>query len=265
MAPVLQLSSHQTFPTAVGMDPADDHEPAATLLERINSLKRDRRDFLSPMPIPSSLIKAKSLVKPIAQLPAASPVPVTPVPTATTTTTTTTTTAANPTTTQAPAKAKTEQPPIKLPPIPGPKLEDVLSAFLPSVPSVLLSLFAGQFIYHAIFAPQTSSLTQQGEEVVAILSGMQVANLQVAAKLLPLVVLLVWYMMQQPNVYLMELATFKAPDSWRITYDQSMEILRNTGNYTKDSLDFQEKMLRSSGMCEYIHISLFLSLSLASQ
>jgi 3-ketoacyl-CoA synthase len=56
------------------------------------------------------------------------------------------------------------------------------------------------------------------------------------------------YMMRRRSpVYLMSFATFKAPDSWKMTHAQICEIMRKQKCFTEESLGFMERILERSG------------------
>lgn len=55
-----------------------------------------------------------------------------------------------------------------------------------------------------------------------------------------------WWMRRQTPVYLLSFATFKAPDSWRMSHDQIIEIMRRQRCFTQESLDFMGKILDRS-------------------
>ncbi len=63
-----------------------------------------------------------------------------------------------------------------------------------------------------------------------------------------LVVLLVFVLKRsEKSVYLMDFACFEPPEDWRLSPQQILECLRRQGCYTKDSLEFMERMLERSG------------------
>ncbi len=63
-----------------------------------------------------------------------------------------------------------------------------------------------------------------------------------------------YYMLSaQPPVYIMDFAVYEAPKEWRVTRAQLVEIMRRTGVYTEDSLDFMAKLLSKSGTGDQTH------------
>lgn len=69
-----------------------------------------------------------------------------------------------------------------------------------------------------------------------------------AVKTTALFLLLGAYLMQrQKPVYLLSFATFKAPDSWKLSHDEICEIMRRQGCFSNDSLGFMARILERSG------------------
>lgn len=52
---------------------------------------------------------------------------------------------------------------------------------------------------------------------------------------------------QQPTVYLIDFSTFEPPESWRLSAEQILEIMRLQNCFTEDSLAFLGRMLSQSG------------------
>lgn len=48
-------------------------------------------------------------------------------------------------------------------------------------------------------------------------------------------------------VYLLSFATFKAPSDWKVSHEDIVEILKRQGIFTKESVDFQARILARSG------------------
>lgn len=69
-----------------------------------------------------------------------------------------------------------------------------------------------------------------------------------AVKTTALVLLIMtWILRRQGPVYLLSFATFKAPQSWKVTHDELMEIMRRQKCFTDESLEFLSKILQRSG------------------
>lgn len=56
-----------------------------------------------------------------------------------------------------------------------------------------------------------------------------------------------WIARMDSPVYLLSFATFKAPDSWRLTHDEIEETMRRQGCFTEESLAFLRRILERSG------------------
>ena len=69
-----------------------------------------------------------------------------------------------------------------------------------------------------------------------------------AVKTTALVLLVMyWFIHQEKPVYLVAFSTFKAPDSWKLSHEQSMQIMRRQNCFTDESLAFLKKILERSG------------------
>lgn len=51
----------------------------------------------------------------------------------------------------------------------------------------------------------------------------------------------------QRPVYLLSFATFKPPESWKLSHDQIVQIMRRQNCFTEDSIEFMERILERSG------------------
>lgn len=56
-----------------------------------------------------------------------------------------------------------------------------------------------------------------------------------------------WLMQRRRPVYLLGFSTFKAPDSWKVSHEQIVEIMRRQDCFTEKSLNFMERILERSG------------------
>jgi len=56
-----------------------------------------------------------------------------------------------------------------------------------------------------------------------------------------------WYIRQESPIYLMSFATFKAPDSWKVSHAQLIQMMRNQGTFSEESLQFMARILERSG------------------
>jgi 3-ketoacyl-CoA synthase len=56
-----------------------------------------------------------------------------------------------------------------------------------------------------------------------------------------------WLIQRDKPVYLIDFACFEPPASWKLSPEQLLEIMRNQGTYTEDSLTFQKRILERSG------------------
>ena len=56
-----------------------------------------------------------------------------------------------------------------------------------------------------------------------------------------------WAVRMDSPVYLLSFATFKAPESWKLTHDEIVQTMRRQNCFTEDSLAFLRKILERSG------------------
>ncbi len=60
-------------------------------------------------------------------------------------------------------------------------------------------------------------------------------------------VVMAWIITMDSPVYLQSFATFKAPESWRVTHDQIIEMMRLQECFTEESIDFMKRLIVRSG------------------
>jgi 3-ketoacyl-CoA synthase len=92
----------------------------------------------------------------------------------------------------------------------------------------------------------TALLVRWAQHVYAIFSSLDLFDPAVKTTFGCLVVA-AWYMKKQNPVYLLSFATFKAPESWKLSHQQICEIMRRQKCFTQDSIEFMEKILERSG------------------
>jgi len=69
-----------------------------------------------------------------------------------------------------------------------------------------------------------------------------------SAKITALVLVVMGVLLRMDNpVYLLSFATFHAPDSWKVSHEQIIEMMRRQNTYTDESLDFMRRLLVRSG------------------
>ena len=56
-----------------------------------------------------------------------------------------------------------------------------------------------------------------------------------------------WLIRRNSPIYLLSFSTFKSPDSWRVTHDQIVEMMRRQDCFTEESLNFMKRILERSG------------------
>jgi len=56
-----------------------------------------------------------------------------------------------------------------------------------------------------------------------------------------------WLGRMDNPVFLLSFATFKAPQDWKCTHDQIIEMMRNQQSFTEDSINFMKRLIERSG------------------
>jgi 3-ketoacyl-CoA synthase len=56
-----------------------------------------------------------------------------------------------------------------------------------------------------------------------------------------------WWIRMDSPIYLMSFATFKAPDDWKCSHDDIIEMMRRQDCFSQESLDFMARILERSG------------------
>jgi 3-ketoacyl-CoA synthase len=61
--------------------------------------------------------------------------------------------------------------------------------------------------------------------------------------------LILWYIdHREKPTYLLNFACFEPPESWKLSPEQLLNIMRLKGCYTEDSLNFMAKIMENSGV-----------------
>jgi len=64
---------------------------------------------------------------------------------------------------------------------------------------------------------------------------------------------LYWLLSVKPSIYLLDFAVFEAPESWRVTKAQTLELIKLQGCFTPESIEFQARLLERSGVGDATH------------
>jgi len=62
-----------------------------------------------------------------------------------------------------------------------------------------------------------------------------------------ILIIMAWIVRADNPVYLLSFSTFKAPESWKVSHEQLIEIMRRQNCFTDDSMDFMKRLLAKSG------------------
>lgn len=107
---------------------------------------------------------------------------------------------------------------------------------------------------HTTFSPQTILAVLAAihdlihRQIDSILSLRKEALFSPAVEgcFLALVIMIIIIRMDNPT-YLLAFSTFKAPDSWKVSHDQIIEMMKCQDCFTQESLDFMKRLLVRSG------------------
>ncbi len=83
-------------------------------------------------------------------------------------------------------------------------------------------------------------------QVIANSEGFDIFSPEVKTTALILVVS-VWMLRRDSPIYMLSFATFKAPDDWKCTHDEIMEMMKRQNCFTQESLNFLRRILDRSG------------------
>jgi predicted naringenin-chalcone synthase len=97
-----------------------------------------------------------------------------------------------------------------------------------------------------MIAAEIYSLLTNLYEIILYSQGFDLFSPAVKTTALVLLVMFCFIRREKP-VYLLAFATFKAPDSWKCSHDQLLEIMRRQKCFTEESLNFLKRILERSG------------------
>lgn len=143
----------------------------------------------------------------------------------------------------------------------------VLGTYLPLLLTmgifVLVGLVIWQVIHEIVEQAGDSSVTLSLDTVYLVLAAVrdlftrvfdQIVHLRREALFSPAVettavvlVVMAWFLRMDNPIYLLSFATFKAPDSWKVSQAEIVEMMRRQGCFTEDSINFMKRLLERSG------------------
>lgn len=100
----------------------------------------------------------------------------------------------------------------------------------------------------AVLAGVCNIFFQLTQDVMHTIHGDEDTLLSPAVKTTIIILVIVFWMVVTDNpIYLLSLSTFKAPDSWKVSHEQIIEMMRRQKCFTDESLSFMARMLSRSG------------------
>lgn len=107
------------------------------------------------------------------------------------------------------------------------------------VVQILSLLYRHGFDVHALYSSEVVTMTIQLDKPFV---------LDLGWKTMAILSIVLWYLTHKEKpVYLLDFATFEPPDSWKLSAEQILDIMRRQGCFTSDSIDFLSRMLTQSG------------------
>eukprot|EP01036_Dinobryon_divergens_P040410 gene40410-53420_t len=126
------------------------------------------------------------------------------------------------------------------PEVPGKKIYNVSKSRLISLVSMVQ---VGAVMYDLRFDLQAFLLNE-----LSVFELRRPVAFDLGWKTMALLALTIWYLNHREKpVYLLDFCTFEPPESWKVSYDDLMEIMRRQECFTEDSIDFMNRMLERSG------------------
>jgi len=81
-----------------------------------------------------------------------------------------------------------------------------------------------------------------------MVESVKTVGLSLLMKVTPLFILGLWWVTNKHRpIYLVNFATYKPPQSWKVSQSDVMEIMKRKGCFTEKSLEFMERILANSG------------------
>jgi len=62
-----------------------------------------------------------------------------------------------------------------------------------------------------------------------------------------ILVVMGWIVLNDNPTYMLSFSTFKAPDSWKVSHAEIIQMMKNQKCFTDDSINFMERLLERSG------------------
>lgn len=139
----------------------------------------------------------------------------------------------------------------------------VIGTHAPQILALGLVVLLGQIVHQVVTQSGLQDMEWSSANIVTILAAVQDLFLTLwesilnsfsseffspAVKITAVCLLVLgWFMGRKNPVYLLSFATFKAPDSWRVTHSQINDIMRKQKCFSEESLGFMERILERSG------------------
>eukprot|EP00624_Nannochloropsis_granulata_P006117 evm.model.NODE_44376_length_19205_cov_28.605051.7 len=118
----------------------------------------------------------------------------------------------------------------------------MLSVYFPAILYALIAVLVAQLFV------DVSDHGREIKEFVHMVESVKTVGLSLLMKVTPLFILGLWWVTNKHRpIYLVNFATYKPPQTWKVSQADVMEIMRRKGCFTEKSLEFMERILTNSG------------------
>ncbi|GAB5032385.1 3-ketoacyl-synthase 11-like [Nannochloropsis oceanica] len=118
----------------------------------------------------------------------------------------------------------------------------MLSVYFPAILYALIAVLVAQLFV------DVSDHGREIKEFVHMVESVKTVGLSLLMKVTPLFILGLWWVTNKHRpIYLVNFATYKPPQSWKVSQSDVMEIMKRKGCFTEKSLEFMERILTNSG------------------
>lgn len=107
-----------------------------------------------------------------------------------------------------------------------------------SIETITAVILGVREIFSTLFTTFLIAPLQSGE------GGILSTHVKITALVL---VVIGWIVLNDNPTYMLSFSTFKAPDSWKVSHAQIIQMMKNQKCFTDDSIEFMERLLERSG------------------
>lgn len=149
----------------------------------------------------------------------------------------------------------------------------VLGTYLPTLFVVGIGVLFAQIVQQVVTDAMSASSGSGIETAAAVVTGVReivvslfrsawtataaaamadgsgaLAQLSPAVKITGIILVVIgWFLTMDNPTYMLAFSTFKAPDSWKVSHDEIVEMMKHQDCFSEESLAFMKRMLERSG------------------